>query len=175
MRVPQPSQLGPPDTIPLHPQTAGRNPDFMLIARSKSKSPDTGRTLSDVDIRRELVVFLAAGHDTTATTLTYGLWALGGHPEVQDRVAAEVAAVGDRPLTADDVPRLSYTVQVLHEALRLCPPGPAITRMVMKDFDVDGYRVEAGSGVTGRDLRHASRPGLWDHPLVFDPKRFQPG
>ena len=38
MRIPQPRALGPPDTIPLHPQTAGRNPDFMLIARSKSKS-----------------------------------------------------------------------------------------------------------------------------------------
>jgi hypothetical protein len=38
MRVPQPRKLGPPDTIPLHSQTAGRNPDIMLIARSKSKS-----------------------------------------------------------------------------------------------------------------------------------------
>jgi len=41
LRVPQPRELGPPDTIPLHPQTAGRNPDFMLIARSKLKSPVT--------------------------------------------------------------------------------------------------------------------------------------
>ena len=41
LRIPKPRQLGPPDTIPLHPQTAGRNPDFMLIARSKSKSPHT--------------------------------------------------------------------------------------------------------------------------------------
>ncbi|WP_219070985.1 hypothetical protein, partial [Candidatus Mycobacterium methanotrophicum] len=37
--IPQHRKLGPPDTLPLHPQTAGRNPDFMLIARSKSKSP----------------------------------------------------------------------------------------------------------------------------------------
>jgi hypothetical protein len=41
MRVPKPRKLGAPDTIPLHPQTAGRNPDFMLIARSKLKSPYT--------------------------------------------------------------------------------------------------------------------------------------
>jgi hypothetical protein len=40
-RVPKPTELGPPDTIPLHPQTAGRNPDFMLIARPKSTSPQT--------------------------------------------------------------------------------------------------------------------------------------
>ena len=107
--------------------------------------PETGQTLSDDDIRHELVVFLGAGYDTTATTLTYALWALGRHPELQDRVAAEVAALGDRPLTSDDVPRLGYTVQVLHEALRLCPPAAGTSRMVMKDFDVDGYRVEAGT------------------------------
>jgi cytochrome P450 len=136
--------------------------------------PDTGQPLSDEDICHELVVFLGAGYDTTATTLTYALWALGRHPKLQDRVAAEVATVGDRPLTSDDVPRLGYTVQVLHEALRLCPPGPAIPRMVMKDFDVDGYRVEAGSGaIVGIYAMHRD-PALWDHPLVFDPDRFSP-
>jgi cytochrome P450 len=134
--------------------------------------PDTGRALSDEDIRRELVVFLGAGYDTTATTLTYALWALGRHPELQDRVAAEVAAVGDRPLTADDVPRLGYTVQVLNEALRLCPPAPVASRMVTKDFEVDGYRVEAGSWVIVGIYAMHRDPALWDHPLVFDPNRF---
>jgi len=134
--------------------------------------PDTGRALSDEDICRELVVFLGAGYDTTATILTYALWALGRHPELQDRVAAEAAAVGDRPLTADDVPRLSYTVQVLNEALRLCPPAPVATRMVTKDFEVDGYRVEAGSwAIVGIYAMHRD-PALWDSPLVFDPNRF---
>ena len=137
--------------------------------------PDTGQPLSDDDIRHELVVFLAAGHDTTATTLTYALWALGAHPELQDRVAAEVAAIGDRPLTSNDVPRLGYTVQVLHEALRLCPPGPATSRMVMRDFDVDGYRVEAGTVVLVGIYAMHRDPSLWDHPLVFDPERFSPG
>jgi cytochrome P450 len=136
--------------------------------------PETGERLSDEDIRHELVVFLGAGYDTTATTLTYALWALGRHPELQDRVAAEVAALGERPLTSDDVPRLGYTVQVLNEALRLCPPAPVITRMVMKDFDVDGYRVEAGNGVMVGIYAMHRDPGLWDHPLGFDPDRFSP-
>jgi cytochrome P450 len=136
--------------------------------------PDTGQPLSDEDIRHELVVFLAAGYDTTATTLTYALWALGRHPELQDRVAAEVAAVGDRPLTSDDVPRLGYTVQVLHEALRLCPPAPGTSRTVMMDFDVDGYRVEAGTIVVVGIYAMHRDPSLWDHPLAFDPDRFGP-
>ena len=136
--------------------------------------PDTGQPLSDNDIRHELVVFLAAGHDTTATTLTYAMWALGANPEMQDRVAAEVAALGDRPLTANDVPQLSYTVQVLHEALRLCPPAPAVSRMVLKDFDVVGSRVEAGTRVLVGIYALHRDPNLWDRPLVFDPDRFSP-
>ena len=83
--------------------------------------PTTGRSLTDEEIRNELIVFMLAGHDTTATTLTYALWALGHHPDLQDKVRREAAAVGDRELTPDDVPRLQYTGQVLHEALRLCP------------------------------------------------------
>ena len=136
--------------------------------------PDTGQLLSDEDIRHELVVFMAAGHDTTATALAYALWALGRHPELQDRAAAEVAALGNRPLTSDDVPRLGYIVRVLNEALRLCPPAAATSRMVVQDFDVDGYHVAAGTMlVVGIYAMHRD-PGLWDHPLVFDPDRFTP-
>ena len=135
---------------------------------------ETGQRLSDKDIRHELVVFLGAGYDTTATALTYALWALGCHREQQDRVAAEVAALGERRLTSDDVPRLDYTVQVLNEALRLCPPAPVITRMVMQDFDVGGYRVEAGNGVMVGIYAMHRDPRLWDHPLAFDPDRFSP-
>jgi cytochrome P450 len=140
-----------------------------LIAAS---DPATGRALSDDEIRDELIVFMLAGHDTTATTLAYALWALGNHPDMQDRVRAEATGIGNRELTLDDVPALSYTVQVLHETLRLCPPGAATARMAMQDVEVDGYRVEAGSMlVVGIYALHRD-PALWDRPLVFDPQRF---
>jgi cytochrome P450 len=142
-----------------------------LIAAS---DPATGRALSDEEIRDELIVFLLAGHDTTATTLTYALWALGHHPAMQNKVRTEVLGIGDRELTPEDVPALGYTVQVLHEALRLCPPGAATSRIAMQDIEVDGYRVEAGTMlVVGIYALHRD-PALWDHPLVFDPDRFSP-
>ncbi len=118
------------------------------------------------------MVFLGAGYDTTATALTYALWALGCHPDLQDRVAAEVAALGDRPLTADDVPRLGYTVQVLNEALRLCPPAPVASRLLTRESEVDGYRVEGGSWVIVGIYGMHRDPALWDSPLIFDPDRF---
>jgi len=115
---------------------------------------------------------MLAGHDTTATTLTYALWALGNHRDMQDKVRGEIAALGDRELTPDDVPALRYTVQVLHEALRLCPPGAATARMAIEDLSVDGYRVKAETMlIVGIYALHRD-PALWDDPLTFDPDRF---
>jgi cytochrome P450 len=140
-----------------------------LIAAS---DPATGRTLSDDEIRDELIVFMLAGHDTTATTLTYAMWALGHHHDVQDRVRAEVVGIGDRELTPEDVPALGYTIQVLHEALRLCPPAAATARMAMRDVEVDGYRIEAGSMMAVGIYALHRDPALWERPLAFDPDRF---
>jgi cytochrome P450 len=106
--------------------------------------------------------------------LTYALWELGHHPDMQDRVAAEAAEIGDRELTPDDVPRLEYTAQVLNESLRLCPPAAGVGRVALRDIAVDGYRVEAGSIVAvGINALHRD-PALWERPLVFDPDRFSP-
>ena len=136
--------------------------------------PLTGEPLSDGEICDELVLFLLAGHDTTSTTLTYALWALGHHRELQERVVAEVDQLGDRRLTPDDVPRLRYTVQVLQEALRLCPPAPAVGRLVLQDIQVDGYRLEAGTFAVIAIYAMHRDPTLWEDPLTFDPDRFSP-
>jgi cytochrome P450 len=144
----------------------------LVQALIAATDPETGLPLSDDDISNDLLIFMLAGHDTTATALTYSLWILGQHPDIQDRVAAEVAAIGDRELTPDDVPRLGYTVQVLHESLRLCPPAAGVARLATRDIAVCGYRVQAGSllavGIYG--LHHD--PVLWPNPEVFDPDRF---
>jgi cytochrome P450 len=138
------------------------------------RDPDTGGPLSDENICDELVVFMGAGHDTTATTLAYALWALGSHAELQERAVAEVAALGDHSLTSGDATRLGYIVRVLYEALRLCPPAAAVTRMAMQDFEVDGYLVTAGTLlVVGIYAMHRD-PGMWKHPLEFNPDRFAP-
>ena len=146
----------------------------LVQALIAARDPETGRELSDVEIRGELVIFMLAGHDTTSTTLSYAMWALGHHSEIQDRVRAEVAGLGQHRLTPADVPQLRYTVAVLHEALRLCPPAPVVTRTATADIDVDGYRVEAGTElVVGISAMHRD-PALWDRPLDFDPDRFSP-
>jgi cytochrome P450 len=144
----------------------------LVHALIDAKDPVTGESLSDDEICEELIIFLFAGHDTTATTLAYALWALGRNPECQDRVAAEVARLPDRPLTVDDIPRLNYTVQVLRESLRLCPPAPTGTRLACRDIEVGGYRVPAGTMLVVGRMAVQRDSDLWDAPLKFDPDRF---
>ena len=146
----------------------------LVHALIAATDPATGRELSDDDICNELIIFMLGGHDTTATTLAYALWALGRHRDLQDRLVAEVTDIGHRELTPDDVPRLGYTIQVVHEALRLCPPAAAIGRMATRDIEVDGYRVEAGTMLAVGTYALHRDPALWDNPLAFDPDRFSP-
>jgi cytochrome P450 len=146
----------------------------LVRALLAAEDPETGNRLSDEEICDELIIFLFAGHDTTATTLTYALWSLGRHPAYQDRVAAEVAALPDRPLTPDDIPRLGYTVQVIRESLRLCPPAPTGTRMARRDVEVGGYLVPKGTMLVVGRMAVQRDPKLWHDPLRFDPDRFSP-
>jgi cytochrome P450 len=146
----------------------------LVHALIAAEDPETGKRLSDDEICDELIIFLFAGHDTTATTLTYALWSLGRHAVYQARVAAEVAALPDRPLTPDDIPRLGYTVQVIRESLRLCPPAPTGTRMACQDVEVGGYLVPKGTMLLVGRMAVQRDPQLWDDPLRFDPERFSP-
>lgn len=146
----------------------------LVHALIAAEDPETGKRLSDSEICDEIIIFLFAGHDTTATTLAYALWALGHNPACQDRVVAEVGALPDRPLTPEDLPSLEYTTQVVRESLRLCPPAPTGTRMACRDLAVGGYRVAAGTMVVLGRMAVQRDPTLWDDPLRFNPDRFGP-
>jgi cytochrome P450 len=151
------------------------DPEAPLVrALIQAIDEETGRPLADDEICHELVLFMLAGHDTTSTTLTYALWSLGHDRDLQERVRAEVAALGERALTPDDVAELGLTVRVLQEALRLCPPGAGTMRSPARDLAVDGYRVEAKTIALVSFYAMHRDPALWEDPLRFDPDRFLP-
>ncbi|WP_353950484.1 cytochrome P450 [Knoellia sp. S7-12] len=141
----------------------------------QAKDPDTGLGLTHEEIRSELTTFLTAGHDTTATTLSYALWQLGRNADLQTSVAAEALALGERDLTMADIPDLALTIRVLHEALRLCPPAAAVSRSVERDLAIDGYRVEAGQDIIVSIWALHRDPAIWGADAdEFDPDRFLP-
>jgi cytochrome P450 len=153
------------------------DPDWeapLVRALIQAIDEETGRPLTDDEICHELVLFMLAGHDTTSTTLTYALWSLGHDRHLQERVRAEVAALGNRALTPDDMAELGLTARVLHEAVRLCPPGSWTMRSPTQDIVVDGFRVEAKTIALVSFHAMNRDPALWEDPLRFDPDRFLP-
>jgi cytochrome P450 len=147
--------------------------------RSEPATPWIGSAgdagLGDEEVRDQLMIFMFAGHDTTATALTFAMHLLGHHPWVQRRAHDEVRAVlADRPVTADDVPRLPYVAQVLKEAMRLFPSAYGMGRRVADGDQVDGYLIRPGSEVGVYPWATHRHPRHWDDAERFDPDRFAP-
>src|SRR6185436_19707547 len=93
---------------------------MMLMARDE----ETGEGLSDSHVRGEALTMLAAGTQTTATTIAWALHVLSVRKDIQDRAANEVREVlGDRAVTFDDLGQLPYLRRLLTETLRLYPPA----------------------------------------------------
>lgn len=124
-------------------------------------------------LRDELVTILLAGHETTASTLTWTWYLLSSHPEAAATMHAEAAEVlGDRAPGHDDLGRLPYTSMVIQEAMRLYPPVWALTRKSVAADAVGGYRVPAGADVMICPYTLHRHPGFWPDPDSFRPERF---
>jgi len=146
--------------------------DMLTMLLRAEDDPDVD--YPENQIRDEVSTFLIAGHETTALSLTYSLSLLSWHPEAKRRVREEArAALGDGPLTHDDLAELEYTERVYREALRLYPPAWAVFRRADGDVTLGEYTLEDGSAIImplwsiHRDGRH------FEEPETFDPDRWQ--
>ncbi|MGI5224142.1 cytochrome P450 [Actinoallomurus sp. CA-142502] len=150
--------------------------DLML----RTAHPETGRHLDVVNIRRQVITFMVAGHETTSGALSFALYHLTRAPEALARAQAEVDALWGRahdPVPAfTDIPRLRYTRAVLDEALRLWPTAPGYLRAARADTVLGGrYWMSKGDwALVMLPLLHRD-PDVWPDPDRFEPERFAPG
>ncbi len=141
----------------------------------EAQDPEGGHGLDDTEVRDQALIFLLAGHETTATALTFTLHLLGQHPEIQSRVHDEVDRVlGGRIPTLDDVSALGYTTMAIKEAMRLYPSVYATGRVTSEADVIDGYEIAAGCTVFVSPWVTHRHPALWEEPERFDPERFDP-
>jgi cytochrome P450 len=154
-------------------RAAGEPSTDLLSMLVYARDPETGETMNDRQLRDEVMTLFLAGHETTADALAWTVYLLGQHPAAARRLEAEVDAVLDgRPPTLADVPRLSYTLMVFQEAMRLYPPGWVISRTPRQDDTIGGYHIPAGSTVIVSQYVLHRHPDYWDRPARFDPERF---
>ncbi|WP_225097551.1 cytochrome P450 [Streptomyces sp. CoH27] len=139
--------------------------------------PADGTTLDAANIRNQVITFLIAGHETTSGAMSFALYYLAKHPAVLRLVQREADALwGDDPdpePTYDEIGRLTYTRQVLNEALRLWPTAAAFTRKARQDTLLGGrIPLRAGQAVTVMAPMLHRQPVWGDNPEHFDPERF---
>lgn len=153
--------------------TEGRDDVVSRLIESTSLEADPA--VARQRMRDELVTLLLAGHETTASTLTWAFHLLDGHHEVWERVHAEaVEVLGDRLPRYEDVTRLRYTAMVIDEVMRLYPPVWLLPRIAQDEDVVGGFHVPAGADLVLCPYTLHRHPEFWDRPDRFDPDRFHP-
>lgn len=156
-------------------RTSGERPPDWLTMLLDGRYDD-GSPMSDRQIRDEAITLYNAGHETTATALTWTFYLLAQHPEVYAKVREEARGVlGGRTPEAGDRPNLPYALQVFKEVLRLYPPVYYFGRQAVEDVTVAGYRVPAGTVVLFSPYVLHRRPDYFPEPDRFIPERFAPG
>jgi cytochrome P450 len=153
----------------------GDPPEDLLSRLMEARDEETGEYMGDEQVRNEVMTFMIGGHETVASGMAWTLYLLSKHPEVAQRMRAEVDEVLEgRIPTTDDIPNLTYTDLVIQESLRLYPPVWLISRTPTEDNEVGGYTIPAGSMVLLSSFVSHRHPDFWDNPEGFDPERFTP-
>ncbi|MGW7716921.1 cytochrome P450, partial [Streptomyces chartreusis] len=135
--------------------------------------PETGERLSAENVRRQVITFLVAGHETTSGALSFALHYLSRHPDVAARARAEVDRVWGPTATPgyDQVARLRYVRRVLDEALRLWPTAPAFAREAREDTVLGGaHPMRRGAWALVLTAMLHRDPEVWG----ADAERFDP-
>jgi cytochrome P450 len=143
-----------------------------MLLEAVDTEESTGR-MSDQQVHDECLTIMLAGHETTANALSFALWLMAKHPEVQARMHEEALGVlGNRAATADDYARLSYTTQVFSETMRLYPPVWVIARSCVQPYEIAGYAIPKGAILVASQFVVHRDPRFYPDPLRFDPERF---
>lgn len=146
--------------------------DGVLAALRRFSDRDNAG-LTEPEIRSQLRTFPFAGHETTASTLSFALHLLGEHPDVASRLRAELDAVPDgTPPRADHLESLRVTDSVVRETLRPYPPPFRTPRMAVEDAETGGYTVEAGTDILASTAVPHRDERFWDAPTEFRASRW---
>ena len=147
-----------------------------LLAMLAEARDEEGRGMGEAQIRDEALTVVLAGHETTAIALSWTFWLLGGHPEAEERLGAEVRGeLGDRPAGPEDLPRLPYADAVLKESMRLYPPAWAVGREALEDCEIGGYHVPEGTQMFISPYLVQRDGRFFEDPEAFRPERWLNG
>ena len=154
-----------------------RDPDpgrLDLLSLLITATDEDGSSLSDEEVRDQVMTLMFAGHDTSTSTLSFLFHELAGHPEALARLQAEADAAlgGETPTAAQLFGELPYLDMVVDETLRLYPPAWIGPRRAVRGFEFAGHHVPAGAYVNYCSWASHRLPEVFPEPEAFIPERF---
>jgi unspecific monooxygenase len=166
------------DDLVAERRLSGRGDGDLLDRMLETAHPETGGKLSAENVRKQVITFLVAGHETTSGALSFALYYLARHPEIAARARAEVDRVwaGTERPGYDQVAKLRYVRRVLDESLRLWPTAPAFAREALRDTVLaDDHPMLRGAWALVLTPMLHRDPEVWGEDAErFDPDRFEP-
>lgn len=157
------------------PRLDGSQPpaDDIVEAVIAARDEQTGKAFTREELIDQMGVFFLAGHETTASVLTWAFFILATRPEILERLRAEVDTVaGDGPVSIQEVKQLAFVRNVFRETLRLYPPITFIPRVAAERTRIGDFRVKKGAMIMVSPWTAHRNALLWRHPDRFDPDRF---
>ncbi|XP_052023958.1 cytochrome P450 3A11 [Apodemus sylvaticus] len=147
---------------------------LMMNAHNNTKDKESHKALSDTEITAQSIIFIFAGYETTSSTLSFALYALATHPDIQKKLQEEIdrALPNKAPPTYDIVMEMEYLDMVLSETLRLYPIANRLERVSKKDVEINGVFIPKGSLVMIPSYALQHDPQHWPQPEEFRPERF---
>ena len=138
---------------------------MMLLA-----THEDGTHMSDSEIIDEVKSLLIAGHETTATSLSWALDDLHHHPDVLEKLLTELDVASDTPV--DQIAKLPWLDAVCKETLRIHPIVSDFPRLLLEPLEFVDYTLPAGVAVSGcMHLTHTD-PEIFPEPFQYNPQRF---
>jgi cytochrome P450 len=133
-----------------------------------------GIQMTDSQLRDEVLILFAAGHETTANALTWTWYLLSENPGAEEKLHSEVDSVIPRGVTpaASDVQKLDYTTKVFTESMRMYPPAWVLPRETIRDTRIGQYRIPSGSQLIVSQYVNHHDPKFFPEPEEFEPERW---
>ncbi|WP_297601114.1 cytochrome P450 [Mycobacterium sp.] len=133
---------------------------------------DDGNSFTDEDIVNHMIFLMMAAHDTSTSITTTMVYNMAANPEWQERAREESGRLGDGPLDIESLEKLETLELIMNESLRMVTPLPFNMRQAVRDTELLGYYIPAGTNITIWPGMNHRLPELWTEPDKFDPERF---
>jgi cytochrome P450 len=143
-----------------------------ILSLLMSARDEDGKAMSDEELHDELMTLLIAGHETTASALTWAFYWLDYLPEICSKLLQELDSLGDKP-EPNAIAKLPYLTAVCQETLRIYPiVMTAFFRVVKSPIEIIGYKLPVGTGVVPSIYMAHHREQVYPQPKQFRPERF---